>query len=338
MLEEPVGAGATTPGAEQPGSALELAGLHKAYGPVRAVDGVDLEVRRREIVAMLGPNGAGKSTINEMITGLVQPDSGRLSVLGRQPRVAVAEGRVGAMLQAGALLHDATTRDVLRLMHGLHRHPLPLDEVIERAELGDFLKTKSDKLSGGQAQRLRYALAIMPDPELLILDEPTVGMDVEVRRQFWASMRDFAADGRTVLFATHYLEEADEMADRIVVLNTGRVVADGTGAEIKSRVTGRVITVSPADVPAAELAALPAATGTERVGSRIKIKTADSDLTLRAMVQRYPQVCDIEVGSARLEDAFLALTGNQDQPEQDHLPIDDQRVDRTANQFSRSLR
>ncbi|HEY9290655.1 MAG TPA: ABC transporter ATP-binding protein [Microlunatus sp.] len=329
MLEEPVG------GVAMPDAALELVGLRKAYGPVRAVDGVDLDVRRREIVAVLGPNGAGKSTINEMITGLVRPDQGQVTVLGRDPRQAIAEGRVGAMLQAGALLHDASTRDVLRLMHGLHRHPLPLAEVIERAELGDFLKTKTDKLSGGQAQRLRFGLAIMPDPELLILDEPTVGMDVEVRRQFWQSMRDFAADGRTVLFATHYLEEADEMADRIVVMNAGRIVADGTGAEIKSRVTGRVITVSPADVSVAALAALPAAVGTERIGGRIKIKTADSDLTLRAMLQRYPRVSDIEVSSARLEDAFLALTGSQD--DHDHRPIDD-HVDESKNELTRSVR
>ena len=162
------------------------------------------------------------------------------------------------MLQAGALLHEATVIDVLRLMRGLHAHPLTLPEVIERADLGSFLKTKTEKLSGGQAQRLRYALAIMADPQLLILDEPTVGMDVEIRRAFWASMRDFIADGRTVLFATHYLDEADAEADRIVVLARGRLIADGTPAMIKSRVADRTITLADHGVSLAELTGLPA--------------------------------------------------------------------------------
>ena len=224
--------------------AVRLSGLTKSYGSVRAVRGVDLTIGTGEIVAMLGPNGAGKSTINEMILGLVRPDTGTAQVFEADPHDAVRSGRVGAMLQAGALLSDARVIDVLKLMRGLHAHPLPVDDVIARADLGEFLKTKTDKLSGGQAQRLRYALALLPDPELLILDEPTVGMDVEVRRAFWRSMIDFTSAGRTVLFATHYLEEADQVAERIVVLAEGRVVADGTGAEIRSRVAGRTISLA----------------------------------------------------------------------------------------------
>ncbi len=218
--------------------------MHKAYGTVRAVDGLDLAIAPGEIVAVLGPNGAGKSTTTEMITGLTEPDAGRVAVFGRTPRQAVRQGLVGVMLQAGALLHEATVNDVLRLMQGLHAHPLTLEEVIERADLRSFLKTKTEKLSGGQAQRLRYALAIMADPQLLILDEPTVGMDVEIRRAFWASMREFIAGGRTVLFATHYLDEADAEADRIVVLARGRLIADGTPSMIKSRVADRTITLA----------------------------------------------------------------------------------------------
>jgi ABC-2 type transport system ATP-binding protein len=293
--------------------AVHLEGLHKTYGPVRAVDGLDLTIAPGEIVAVLGPNGAGKSTTTEMITGLTDPDRGRVAVFGRPPREAVRQGLVGVMLQAGALLHEASVTDVLRLMHGLHAHPLSLAEVIERADLGSFLKTKTDKLSGGQAQRLRYALAIMADPQLLILDEPTVGMDVEIRRAFWASMREFIGGGRTVLFATHYLDEADAEADRIVVLARGRLIADGTPSMIKSRVADRTVTVADRGVSLADLTALPAVIAGQRSGGRLLLRTTDSDATLRALVTRHPAAVDIEVVSASLEDAFLTLT--HDQPE-----------------------
>jgi ABC-2 type transport system ATP-binding protein len=288
--------------------AVALSGLTKSFGDVHAVRGLDLTIAPGEIVAMLGPNGAGKSTTNEMILGLTRPDAGTVQVFGTEPMTAVRAGWVGAMLQAGALLSEARVIELLQLMHGLHSHPLPLGEVIDRAQVGEFLKTKTDKLSGGQAQRVRYALAIMPDPELLILDEPTVGMDVEVRRAFWASMRDFTAGGRTVLFATHYLDEADQVADRIVVLAQGSIVADGTGAQIKSRVAGRTISLDDEGVDAAELAGLPAVVSVEQVGARLQVHTTDSDATLRALLDHYPAAHDIEIASAKLEDAFLALT------------------------------
>lgn len=309
-LQCPVGTTSSSDG--QP--AIELVWLTKSYRDVHAVRGVDLTIAPGEIVAMLGPNGAGKSTINELILGMIRPDTGRVRVFGRDPVQGVREGRVGAMLQAGALLHDATVHDVLRLMHGLHAHPLSLPEIVERADLGSFLPTKTDKLSGGQAQRLRYALAIMPDPELLILDEPTVGMDVEIRRAFWRSMAEFTADGRTVLFATHYLDEADAVADRIVVLAEGGIVADGTGAEIKSRVVGRTIGVAADSVSLIHLAGLPGLAKITEVGARLLIHTSDSDTALRVLLQHHPSARDIEVTSANLEDAFLALTKTSSVP------------------------
>lgn len=296
----------TSPAAAAP--AIRLHALHKAYGPVRAVDGIDLTVAPGEIVAVLGPNGAGKSTTTEMITGIATPDSGRVEVFGREPRAAVQQGLVGVMLQAGALLHEATVREVLRMMHGLHPRPLPLDELIERADLAGFLKTRTEKLSGGQAQRLRYALGIMGDPQLLILDEPTVGMDVEIRRSFWASMRSFTEGGRTVLFATHYLDEADAEAHRIVVLAGGRVIADDTPTMIKRRVADRTVTLAAAQVSLDELASLPGVVSGERLGDRLRLHTSDSDATLRALIGEHPRAHDIEVESASLEDAFLALT------------------------------
>jgi ABC-2 type transport system ATP-binding protein len=290
---------------------VHLQGLSKSFGAVRAVDRLELTIASGEIVAMLGPNGAGKSTTNELILGLISPDAGQVRVFGGDPRHAVRQGMVGAMLQGGALLQDATVQQVLQLMHGLHRHPLPLAEIIERAGVSSFLRTRTDKLSGGQAQRLRYALAIMPDPGLLILDEPTVSMDVDARRNFWESMRDFVADGRTVLFATHYLDEADDVAGRIVVLSEGVIVADGSGAAIKSRVAGRTVSFAAESADPDLVRRLPGAVTSEVLGSRAVVQSIDSDATLRALLDRCPNVRDIEVTSTTLEDAFLALTAQE---------------------------
>ncbi|WP_152361933.1 ABC transporter ATP-binding protein [Microlunatus speluncae] len=291
------------------GGALALTGVRKTFGQVQAVRGVDLRIEPGEIVAVLGPNGAGKSTLNEMILGLVPPTAGSVQVFGVDPTQAVQQGRVGAMLQAGALLSDCTVRQLLGLMHGLFPDPLPLGEVIERAELSEFLKTKTDRLSGGQAQRVRYALALLPDPDLMILDEPTVAMDVELRRRFWTSMHDFASTGRTVLFATHYLEEADQSADRIVVLSAGSVVADGSGDVIKAKVSGKIISVAADDSLDVRLIRdLPGVLQVTSLGARLAIHCDDSDLALRALLDRVPQVREIEITSATLEEAFLALT------------------------------
>jgi ABC-2 type transport system ATP-binding protein len=289
--------------------ALALTGVRKSFGPVQAVRDVDLRIEPGEIVAVLGPNGAGKSTLNEMILGLIRADAGTVRVFGADPHEAVRQGRIGAMLQSGALLSDCTVRQLLALMHGLYPRPLPLGEVIERAELADFLKTKTDRLSGGQAQRVRYALALLPDPELMILDEPTVAMDVELRRRFWASMHAFAAGGRTVLFATHYLEEADQTADRIVVLSGGRVVADGSGDMIKARVSGKIISVAADDsLDTRLIRELPGVRQVTSLGARLAIQCEDSDRVLRTLLDRWPQVREIEITSTTLEDAFLALT------------------------------
>ena len=283
----------------------------KAYGAVRAVDGLDLAIAPGEIVAVLGPNGAGKSTTTEMITGLTDPDAGRVAVFGRPPHRAVREGLVGVMLQAGALLHEATVNDVLRLMQGLHAHPLALEEVIERADLGSFLKTKTEKLSGGQAQRLRYALAIMADPQLLILDEPTVGMDVEIRRAFWASMREFIAGGRTVA-VRHPLPGRGRRRggpDR----GPGPRSADRRRHPVHDQEPGRRSHHHPGrpGISLAELTALPAVIAAERSGGRLLLRTTDSDATLRALITGHPAAVDIEVVSASLEDAFLTLTHDQ---------------------------
>ena len=210
---------------------IELRGLAKSYRSgdtvIPAVRGVDVSIALGETVAFLGPNGAGKSTTIDMLLGLAEPDAGTVSVFGQDPSAVVRAGQVGAMLQTGSLLRDLTVRELVAMMASLFPRPLDVDEVLELTGIAGVAGQPTQKLSGGQTQRVRFALALVPDPELLVLDEPTVGMDVEGRHAFWTTMRDFAARGRTVLFATHYLEEADAYADRIVLMARGSIVADG---------------------------------------------------------------------------------------------------------------
>ena len=296
------------PSTTRDGAAVRLTGLHKSFGHVQAVRGVDLEIAPGEVVAFLGPNGAGKSTTIDMLLGLTRPDAGSASVFGSRPVEAVQAGRVGAMLQGGALLPDVTVGELVSVFATLHRRPMPVSTAMELAGITDIAKQKTTKLSGGQSQRVRYALALVPDPDLLVLDEPTVAMDVEVRRSFWASMREFTASGRTVLFATHYLEEADDFADRVVVLANGVIVADGTGAEIKASVAGRTITAVVPGTHPAQFLQLPGVSNTDQQGQRMVLHCNDSDTALRALLAAYPAVHDIEISAGNLEDAFLELT------------------------------
>src|SRR5436190_16676261 len=207
--------------------AIEIRDLRRHYGAVRAVDGVDLLVRRGEVVALLGPNGAGKTTTLDALLGLSTPDSGRVALFGRPPRAAIAAGQIGAVLQDGALLPGAKVGELIGAMAALQPAPSPFTEVVGAAGVGDLLDRRVEKLSGGQAQRVRFALALVGNPDLLVLDEPTAGLDTAARRAFWAAVRGYAAAGRTVLFSTHYLEEADEVADRIVLIAAVRHAGDG---------------------------------------------------------------------------------------------------------------
>ncbi|MFD2080068.1 ABC transporter ATP-binding protein [Actinopolymorpha cephalotaxi] len=290
------------------GMAVHLSGLVKSYGHVHAVRGVDLDIAPGEVVALLGPNGAGKSTTVDMLLGLARPDQGTVSLFGVEPAQAVAQGHVGAMLQAGSLLPDATVGELVAMFAALHRAPLPVKEALERAGIADLADRPTGKLSGGQAQRVRFALAVVPDPVLLVLDEPTVGMDVESRRAFWASMRDLTAAGRTVLFATHYLDEADDYADRVVLMRSGRIIADGTAAAIKNQVSGRRISARLPGADAARLGALPGVSEVAVHGDQVTLHCTDADAALRALLPAYEQAADIEVRSVDLEDAVVALT------------------------------
>jgi ABC-2 type transport system ATP-binding protein len=289
---------------------IRLESLTKSYGPVLAVDGIDLVIAPGETVALLGPNGAGKSTTIDMILGLAKPDTGSVQVFGMTPAEAVRAGAIGAMLQTGQLLRDLTVRELIAMMASLYPNPMGVDDVLRVTGIEDIANRRTQKLSGGQTQRVRSAIALVSNPDLLILDEPTVAMDVEVRREFWTSMREFAAAGKTVVFATHYLEEADSYADRIVLMARGRIVADGPATEIKATVGLHTIRATLPDVPIPTLTALAGVQSGERRGEAVVLHCTDSDAAIRALLRDFPAVSDIEIAGAGLEEAFLLLTGD----------------------------
>ena len=283
--------------------------MHKNFGSVHAVNGIDLSIESGEIVAILGPNGAGKTTSIDMILGLSQPSSGNVSVLGMQPRQAISRGLVSAVMQTGGLLKDFTVAETVEYTASLFVHAEAPAEVLKRAGITGIADRKVGKCSGGEQQRLRFAMALLPDPELLVLDEPTTGMDVEGRRSFWTSIRQDAEKGRTVLFATHYLEEADAYADRVVLMRQGQIVADGTSAEIRALSAGRTVRATLPGASHVELAAIPGADSVELRGDTVLIHATDSDAVARYLLTSTPAK-DLEIIARGIEDAFLALTGD----------------------------
>jgi ABC-2 type transport system ATP-binding protein len=287
---------------------IVLAGLHKSYGEVHAVRGVDLAIAPGETVALLGPNGAGKSTTIDMMLGLTTPNAGTVSIFGTSPRQAVAKGAIGAMLQTGGLIRDLDVRELLQMMASLYPSPLDVDDLLESSGIGDLARRRTQSLSGGQTQRVRAAMALVSDPDLLVLDEPTVAMDVEARHAFWSAMREFAATGRTVIFATHYLEEADLYADRIVLMSEGLIVADGPANEIKATVGRRTIRATLPGADLSSLGRLPGVESVDRRGVAVVLDCTDSDTAIRGLLQLFPEAKDIEITAAGLEAAFLSLT------------------------------
>jgi ABC-2 type transport system ATP-binding protein len=277
--------------------ALKAIGLTKRFTghggeTVTAVDGIDLTIGSGEIVAFLGPNGAGKTTAVDMFLGLTSPTSGTIEVFGATPHRAVVDGRISAVMQTGGLLPDFTVRETIRAIAALHGRPERVEVVVERAELGPLANRLVKACSGGEQQRLKFALALVPDPDLVILDEPTTGMDVSARQEFWSTMRADAADGRTIVFATHYLAEADAFADRTVLMARGRIMADAPTAEARAAYGGHTVTFSPpADV----------------VGVH-GIDQAWLDNVRKAVAPL--GIDDLEVAGASLEAAFFALTGS----------------------------
>jgi ABC-2 type transport system ATP-binding protein len=300
--------------------------VSKLYGSLRAVDGLSLDLRAGETTALLGPNGAGKSTSLDMLLALRKPTSGHIKMFGSDPYHAVKSGRVGAMLQSGGLMPEVTVRELVTLVTTLQPRPEPVDVTLKRAGIAQIADQRVDRLSGGQTQRVRFALAICGKSELLVLDEPTTAMDVETRRLFWASMKEEVAEGRTLLFATHYLEEADQAADRILVINRGRLLADGTPAEIKARAGFRRLSFRLDGADEQFLQGLPALVSLDVRHDVVQIQTSDSDATLYAVLDAGYRPREIEVTGLGLEQAFLAITAEDD------LASDDVRAEARAEE------
>ena len=290
-------------------SEIVLSDVVKTYGAVDGVRRVNLTVAPGETVALLGPNGAGKTTTVEMMLGLIRPDSGTVTVFGATPDEAVRSGAVGGMLQTGSLLGHLSVRELIALVASLYPASIGVDEVLTTSDLANLADRRSHTLSGGERQRVRFAMALVANAKLLVLDEPTTGLDVESRRAFWSAMRRAAGERKTVIFVTHYLEEAEAFADRIILMAEGHVVADGSVTEIKASVRTTVIRATLPDVDPGSVATLPGVTDVERHGDSIKVRCDDASATLSALLARYPQARDIEVRRAPLEEAFLELTG-----------------------------
>jgi len=291
-----------------------VAKLHSAtkrYGPITALDNFSLELRAGEVVALLGPNGAGKTTAVRLLLGLIAPNTGSARVLGRDPRDAEARTRIGAMLQVARVPEMLRVREHIDLFRSYYPHPLPAAEVIRIAKLDGIADQLFGKLSGGQKQRVLFGLALCGNPDLIFLDEPTVGMDIESRRGLWDQVRTLSAAGKTILLTTHYLEEADMLANRIVVLNKGKLLCEGTSAEIKHRVSGQKIRcVTQLDLEF--LRSLPSVSDVQQDREAVVITAEHPEKVVREMLLRDETLHGLEVSSGGLEDAFLALT--QEQP------------------------
>jgi len=285
-----------------------LTNVSKNYGAVRALDRVNLEVRPGEILAVLGPNGAGKTTAVKLLLGLAGPSSGQVTVFG-DPRNPANRMRTGAMLQVARVPETLKVREHVDLFSSYYPKPLSIHETLEAAGLTAIQNRKFGELSGGQKQRLLFALAICGDPDLLFLDEATLGLDVEARRLLWEQIRHLASRGKAVLLTTHYLQEADALADRILVINRGEIIAEGTPSEIKARTSGRQIRCQ-TDLTLDQVRAISGVVEAKAEGNTLVMQTKVAEPVLRELLRRDPYLSGTEVTSAGLEEAFLALTSN----------------------------
>jgi ABC-2 type transport system ATP-binding protein len=287
-----------------------LTNITKRYGATVALDNLSLSLRPGEIVALLGPNGAGKSTAIKILLGLVSPTSGNTQVFGSDPRRATTRTRVGAMLQVARITETLRVREHLDLFRSYYPQPLPVVEVLRIAQLQGIEDRLFSQLSGGQKQRLLFALAICGNPDLIFLDEPTVGLDIQARRALWQQIRFLSAQGKTVLLTTHYLEEADALAHRIIVINKGRVISEGTPAEIKRSTGGRTIRCQ-TRLSEEFLLALPSVTDVKFNEGVVTVTASHAEIAVREMLLRDETLSGLEIAGPALEDAFLALTKNQ---------------------------
>src|SRR5580704_6324136 len=293
----------------RPTAVAHTRGLTKKYGNVAALNNVSMELRAGELLALLGPNGAGKTTLVRMLLGLASADSGRVSVFGADPRESHVGSRCGAMLQVARVPDTLKVREHIDLFSSYYPRPLPLAETFKIAGLEQFKDRPFGELSGGQKQRVLFGIAICGNPDLLFLDEPTVGLDVEARRLMWAQIRILIDRGKTILLTTHYLNEADALADRILVLDKGAIVAEGTPAEIKARAMGKQIRCT-SRLSLEEVRQIPGVLSAKADRNAFEVQVNAAEPVVRELLQRDSWLGDLEVTNAGLEEAFLALTQN----------------------------
>jgi len=289
------------------GVVSSLQGVSKSYGTVHALKNVQLSIRAGELVALLGPNGAGKTTAVKLLLGLASPSAGQVSVFGGNPVQPEVRMRIGAMLQVAKVPETLKVREHLDLFSSYYLNPMPMNEVVAAAGLGQIKDRRFGELSGGQRQRVLFALAICGNPDIVFLDEPTVGLDVEARRMLWEQIRKLVSRGKTILLTTHYLQEADALADRVIVINQGQIIAEGTPAEIKAQTSGKKIRCV-SQLPIEVVRAFPGVLEVKVDREAIEIKAKNAEIVVHELLLRDASLSGLEVTSAGLEEAFLALT------------------------------
>lgn len=302
----------TAPPPTQHADAINAHDVSKAFGTLKAVDGISLTIARGEVVALLGPNGAGKTTLIDMLLGFTTPDAGTVKVLGMSPTTAVSQGHVGAVLQTGALLSDLTVKDTVQMVAACHHSHMGVSEALAKAGITHLASRKVGKCSGGEQQRLRFALAILPEPDVLFFDEPTAGMDVRARQEFWAAIHDEADRGRTIIFATHYLQEATDFADRIVLLRSGHIEHEGTSDQLTSARERTLTCTWTANASPADLAAAHEAQATKADGDRWTFTAKDTDALARDILAG-SLGHTLDIHAATLDDVFMDLTEGTEQ-------------------------
>ena len=303
----------TDPSTGQP-LAIDVSGVSRTFAtrsshPVHALSDISFSIAQGEIVGLLGTNGAGKTTLFDLILGLTTPTSGNISVLGHTPHAAIRAAQIGAVLQTGGLLPELTVQDTLKMISSTFPHPLPIEEVAKQADLDRILHRPVGKCSGGEQQRVRFALALVGNPQILLLDEPTAGMDAQARHEFWSTMHRQADQGRTIVFATHFLEEADNFAERIILLHEGKLRADAKATELREQ-SGKRIVEAKFDGTPLNAKELPTVTEVSLSNGYVRMTTRDSDVLANYLLN-HTSAHDLTIRTHSLEDAFLALTSSQ---------------------------
>ncbi|HEK9100954.1 ABC transporter ATP-binding protein [Bacillus pfraonensis] len=291
---------------------IEVNSVSKTFKHKKAVNNVSFHVEKGQIVALLGPNGAGKTTTISMMLGLKDPSEGGISVFGKSPKHRDVRNRLGAMLQEVSVIDSISVGEAIDLFRSYYMNPVAKETLLQLSNLESEIKQRCEKLSGGQKRRLNFALALAGNPDLLFLDEPTVGMDITSRKNFWETIRKLASEGKTIILTTHYLEEADALANRILLFANGKVIADGTPEEMKATISQKTISFySKENIPTGLLKELPHVTGVKSHEGRFILTTGDTDATLQAIYQKSLPVTDVSVERGSLDEAFEQFVANQ---------------------------